>query len=88
MAMIPILWTERTAFPGQSHDTANSSGDTFRFVDKPTQLTEDFETLRAFFDDSVVVKHLDLTDCSPPNPNERALDLMHRYGALINANFR
>ena len=42
----------------------------------------------AFFVDSVVVKHLDLTDWSPPNPNERALDLMHRYGALINANFR
>ena len=42
LAMIPILWTERTAFPGQSHDTANSSGDTFRFVDKPTQLTDGF----------------------------------------------
>ena len=42
LVMTPILWTERTAFPGQSHDTANSSGDTFRFVDKPTQLTDGF----------------------------------------------
>merc|ERR1712166_1255421 len=68
----------------------NSSGDKFRFVNKPTQLTEgmDFETLKAFFDDSVDVKQLDLTDWSPRTPNERAaLDLMDRYGALINEKF-
>jgi len=60
----------------------NSSGDTFRFVDNPSQLTEgvNFETLQAFFDDSVDVKHLDLTDW---HSLARTKHLVGRYGLLI-----
>ena len=61
----------------------NNSDDGYTFVkSKQPALAEgmDFETLKAFFDDSVDVKHLDLTDW---HSLARTKHLVGRYGLLI-----
>ena len=62
-------------------------------MDSESVLTKgmDFKTLKAFFEESVEVEHLDLTDWSPLTTEElgaltRTEDLVCRYGDLIGKN--